>query len=84
MSEFTLEEISKIIQERPLTADQINVLQKTAVIYHNKISKEELLATYRKFNYISSLFEADLEKRLGNKKEKPIRISYDLLPSGKV
>ena len=31
-----------------------------------------------------SLLETDLNNRFGQKKEKPIRISYDLLPSGKV
>ena len=31
-----------------------------------------------------SLLETDLNNRFGQKKENPIRISYDLLPSGKV
>jgi hypothetical protein len=31
-----------------------------------------------------NLLETDLSNRFGQKKEKPIRISYNLLPSGKV
>ena len=31
-----------------------------------------------------SLFEEDLQKKFAQKKEKPVRITYDLLPSGKV
>jgi hypothetical protein len=34
--------------------------------------------------YISQLFEEDLQRRFGEKKEKPVKISYDLLPNGKV
>lgn len=31
-----------------------------------------------------SLFEEDLKNKFAPKEEKPVRITYDLLPSGKV
>ena len=84
MSEFTPQEIAKIKEERGLGVDQVNALQKAAFQYSGKISKQELLDNFRKFGYLVPLFEEDLKNKYTKKKEKPVRITYDLLPSGKV
>jgi hypothetical protein len=52
--------------------------------YAGKASKQEIIATFRRLGFIASLLESDLNNRFGHKEEKPIRISYDLLPNGKV
>ena len=83
-SEFTVKELSRIRQERSLTQEQISTLEKASTNYKGKISKEDLLDTFRRMGYLVSMFEEDLQKRFGEKKEKSVRISYDLLPSGKV
>ena len=84
MSEFTSQEISKIKEERGLNQDQVSALQRLSAQYKGKISKNDLLDNFRRFGYMSNLLEEDLKSKFTNKKEKPVKISYDLLPSGKV
>ncbi len=55
-----------------------------AATYKHKIGKEDLLDTFRRLGYMSNLLEEDLLGKFGKKEEKPVRITYDLLPSGKV
>ena len=83
-SEFTPQELSRIKEERGLNNEQIQTLQKMAKTYRNSISKEQLLDTFRTFGYRSSMLEADLKAKFGQTEEKPVRITYDLLPSGKI
>lgn len=40
--------------------------------------------SFRKLGYIVSLFEEDLKNKFAPKEEKPVRISYNLLPNGTV
>ena len=87
MSQFTAQELAQIKEERNLNAQQLIALQKAATSYSDKISKQDLLDSFRKLGYIVDLFEEDLKARFAAKEEKeqkPVRITYDLLPSGKV
>lgn len=84
MSEFSLPEVGKLMDERGLNGEQITALQRAAKEYAGKISKEELLVTFRSLGYIPRLLEDDLKARFGKKEEKPVRITYDLLPNGQV
>jgi hypothetical protein len=59
-------------------------LQNAANNYAGKITKQELLDNFRRLGYMVSLFEEDLKNKFVPKEEKPVRITYDLLPSGKV
>ena len=63
---------------------QINALQKAAFQYGSKVEKQDLLDNFRRLGYMINLFEQDLQNKHAQKKEKPVRITYDLLPSGKV
>lgn len=84
MSQLTAEEINVLLQERKLTNEQLTALQSAVQTYHGKASKEEIIATFRRLAFMPSLLEADLHSRFGQKKDNAIRISYDLLPSGRV
>lgn len=84
MSELTAQELNEIREERNLTHQQLEALQRAVRKYHTHASKEEILNTFRRFGYNCNLFETDLQKRFEQKKEKPVKISYDLLPNGRV
>lgn len=84
MSQFTAAEVAKIKEERGLNAQQLNALQNAAYQYGKKATKQELLDNFRKLGYLVPLFEEDLRKKYEKKKERPVKITYDLLPSGKV
>jgi NTP pyrophosphatase (non-canonical NTP hydrolase) len=84
MAEYTREELIRIKEERNISQLQINNLQRLVKEYAGKVTKEEILDTYRRLGYIATLLEEDLKTKYGEKVEKSVRISYDLLPSGKV
>lgn len=84
MSDFSPQELAKIKEERGLNQEQLGTLTRAAANYRGKASKEELLDTFRRLGYISRLFEEDLQAKFSKKEEKPVRITYDLLPNGKV
>jgi uncharacterized protein YktA (UPF0223 family) len=84
MAEFTPLEVAKLKEERNLTNDQIVFLQRIIKQFSTKITKEELINTYRKLGYNSKIMETDLNLKFGDKKDKPIKITYDLLPNGKI
>jgi transcriptional regulator with XRE-family HTH domain len=84
MSDFTAQELARIKEERGLNQQQLASLHRAAHQYAGKITKDELLDSFRRIGYISTLFEEDLKNRLTPKEEKPVRITYDLLPNGKV
>lgn len=56
MSEFSPQELNRIKEERGLKPDQLAALQRAASTYKGKLSKEELLDTFRRLGYIVSLF----------------------------
>ena len=56
MSEFSPQELNRIKEERGLKPDQLAALQRAATTYKGKLSKEELLDTFRRLGYIVSLF----------------------------
>jgi aminoglycoside phosphotransferase family enzyme len=84
MSQLSAEEINVLLKERKLNNEQLTALQAAVQTYHGSASKEEIIATFRRLGFMPSLLDADLASRFGQKKEKSIRISYDLLPSGRV
>lgn len=84
MSEFTQQELGRIREERGLTYEQLATLQRLTREYSAKVSKEEILDTYRRLSYIGALLEDDLKAKYSKRQEKPVKITYDLLPNGKV
>ena len=81
---YSQQELATLKRERNLSQEQLGTLQRMLKQYEGKIGKADLLDSYRKFAYIGSMLEEDLRKRFDRVEEKPVRISYDLLPNGKV
>lgn len=84
MSQLSAEEINALLKDHKLTNEQLTALQVAVSTYHGRATKQEVIATFKTLSFIPSLCNTDLANRFGPKKEKVFRVSYDLLPSGRV